>query len=231
MTSVEFLKVCARRWYVVLLGLAVTAAVAMLAAGPNVVYFARTTVNILEPDRGKVRIVGFHSPDSIAVANILAARVNEGVHTPLAANPDVPLYAMGITRGTHAQVRNVGGQWLSQVTEPVVDVQVVDPDRSAVEKNMDTEVARIHTELSSLEKQLKVPAGENIELSLNPERPSIEMVVTQNRRAQLAYGLAGFGLTMAATWWFDRLMRARDARRRVTHSTPHSATNREENPA
>lgn len=231
MTSVEFLKVCARRWYVVLLGLVATAAVAVLAAGPSVVFFARTTVNILEPDRGKVRIVGFHSPDSIAVAHILAARVNSGVHTPLAANPDVSLYAMGITQGTHAQVRNVGGQWLSQVTEPVVDVQVVDPDRSAVEKNMDAEVARIKAELVSLEKELKVPAGENVELSLNPERPAIEMVVTQNRRAQLAYGLAGLGLTFAATYWFDRLMRARGARRQPATNAPHSATNREENHA
>ncbi|SJN43967.1 hypothetical protein FM114_14705 [Luteococcus japonicus LSP_Lj1] len=108
---------------------------------------------------------------------------------------------------------------------------MVDPDRSAVEKNMDAEVARIKAELVSLEKELKVPAGENVELSLNPERPAIEMVVTQNRRAQLAYGLAGLGLTFAATYWFDRLMRARGARRQPATNSPRPATNREENHA
>lgn len=214
MTSVEFLKLLVRRWYLVALGLAITVGVTMVAAGPSVVYFSRTTVNILEPDRGKVRILGYHSPDSIAVANIVAARVNNGVHTPLASNPDVTLYSMGILQGTHAQVRNVGGQWLSSVTEPVVDVQVVDPSHDAVEANMRAEVAKIGTELTQLENQLKVPADERIELELNPPDPVIEQVVTNRARATAGYGLFGLGLTLVATYWIDRVLTQR-ARRRV----------------
>ena len=214
MTSVEFLKLLVRRWYLVALGLAITVGVTMVAAGPSVVYFSRTTVNILEPDRGKVRILGYHSPDSIAVANIVAARVNNGVHTPLASNPDVTLYSMGILQGTHAQVRNVGGQWLSSVTEPVVDVQVVDPSHDAVEANMHAEVAKIGTELTQLENQLKVPADERIELELNPPDPVIEQVVTNRARATAGYGLFGLGLTLVATYWIDRVLTQR-ARRRV----------------
>ena len=214
MTSVEFLKLLVRRWYLVALGLAITVGVTMVAAGPSVVYFSRTTVNILEPDRGKVRILGYHSPDSIAVANIVAARVNNGVHTPLASNPDVTLYSMGILQGTHAQVRNVGGQWLSSVTEPVVDVQVVDPSHDAVEANMRAEVAKIGTELTQLENQLKVPADERIELELNPPDPVIEQVVTNRARATAGDGLFGLGLTLVATYWIDRVLTQR-ARRRV----------------
>lgn len=214
MTSVEFLKLLVRRWYLVALGLAISVGVTMVAAGPSVVYFSRTTVNILEPDRGKVRILGYHSPDSIAVANIVAARVNNGVHTPLASNPDVTLYSMGILQGTHAQVRNVGGQWLSSVTEPVVDVQVVDPSHDAVEANMRAEVAKIGTELTQLENQLKVPADERIELELNPPDPVIEQVVTNRARATAGYGLFGLGLTLVATYWIDRVLTQR-ARRRV----------------
>ncbi|GAA1389970.1 hypothetical protein GCM10009599_05670 [Luteococcus peritonei] len=202
-----------------LAGLALTAAVTLAVAGPSVVYFSRTTVNILEPDGGKVRILGYHSPDSIAVANILAARVNEGVHTPLASNPDVTLYAIGIHQGTHAQVRNVGGQWLSSVTEPVVDVQVVDPSREAVAANMRREVARVGAELTELENQLKVPKAERIELELNPKDPVIEQVVTPHARAMAGYGLFGLGLTLVATYWFDRYMNGRAARRA---SHPHS---------
>lgn len=220
MTSVEFLKLLVRRWYLVALGLAITVGVTMVAAGPSVVYFSRTTVNILEPDRGKVRILGYHSPDSIAVANILAARVNNGVHTPLASNPDVTLYSMGILQGTHAQVRNVGGQWLSSVTEPVVDVQVVDPSHDAVEANMRAEVAKIGTELTQLENQLKVPADERIELELNPPDPVIEQVVTNRARATAGYGLFGLGLTLVATYWIDRFLTQRARRRAAVTVNP-----------
>ena len=220
MTSVEFLKLLVRRWYLVALGLAITVGVTMVAAGPSVVYFSRTTVNILEPDRGKVRILGYHSPDSIAVANIVAARVNNGVHTPLASNPDVTLYSMGILQGTHAQVRNVGGQWLSSVTEPVVDVQVVDPSHDAVEANMRAEVAKIGTELTQLENQLKVPADERIELELNPPDPVIEQVVTNRARATAGYGLFGLGLTLVATYWIDRVLTQRARRREAVTVNP-----------
>lgn len=220
MTSVEFLKLLVRRWYLVALGLAITVGVTMVAAGPSVVYFSRTTVNILEPDRGKVRILGYHSPDSIAVANIVAARVNNGVHTPLASNPDVTLYSMGILQGTHAQVRNVGGQWLSSVTEPVVDVQVVDPSHDAVEANMRAEVAKIGTELTQLENQLKVPADERIELELNPPDPVIEQVVTNRARATAGYGLFGLGLTLVATYWIDRVLTQRARRRAAVTVNP-----------
>ena len=220
MTSVEFLKLLVRRWYLVALGLAITVGVTMVAAGPSVVYFSRTTVNILEPDRGKVRILGYHSPDSIALANIVAARVNNGVHTPLASNPDVTLYSMGILQGTHAQVRNVGGQWLSSVTEPVVDVQVVDPSHDAVEANMRAEVAKIGTELTQLENQLKVPADERIELELNPPDPVIEQVVTNRARATAGYGLFGLGLTLVATYWIDRVLTQRARRREAVTVNP-----------
>lgn len=220
MTSVEFLKLLVRRWYLVALGLAISVGVTMVAAGPSVVYFSRTTVNILEPDRGKVRILGYHSPDSIAVANIVAARVNNGVHTPLASNPDVTLYSMGILQGTHAQVRNVGGQWLSSVTEPVVDVQVVDPSHDAVEANMRAEVAKIGTELTQLENQLKVPADERIELELNPPDPVIEQVVTNRARATAGYGLFGLGLTLVATYWIDRVLTQRARRRAAVTVNP-----------
>ena len=177
-------------------------------------------MNILEPDRGKVRILGYHSPDSIAVANIVAARVNNGVHTPLASNPDVTLYSMGILQGTHAQVRNVGGQWLSSVTEPVVDVQVVDPSHDAVEANMHAEVAKIGTELTQLENQLKVPADERIELELNPPDPVIEQVVTNRARATAGYGLFGLGLTLVATYWIDRVLTQRARRRAAVTVNP-----------
>ncbi len=211
MTSVEFLKLVARRWYIVLLGLGITAAASWAAAGPSTVYFSRTTVNILEPNGGNARILGYHSPDSIAVANILAARVNGGVHTPLASNPDVTLYSMGILQGTHAQVRNVGGQWLSQVTEPVVDVQVVDSSSQAVEQRLRTEVANIGEELTLLEDQLKVPRAERIELQLSPPNPPVDRVTTNHPRALVGYGLFGTGLTLAATYWIDRLLRRRRA--------------------
>ncbi|MEL4505650.1 hypothetical protein AAEX63_11445 [Luteococcus sp. H138] len=209
MTSVEFLKLCVRRWYVLALGLAITAAVTLLATGPNTVYYTRTTVNVLAPDRGKVRIVGFHSADSIAIAHLLAARVNNGVHTPLASDPDATLYSLGIRRGTHAQVRNIGGQWLSQVEEPVVDVQVVDPDRSMVEKNLGEQVANLQAELTAVEKQLKVPDGENIELQMNPEHPVIHEIVTPRSRAQAGYGLGGLALSLWAAWAFDRAVASR----------------------
>lgn len=213
MTSVGFLKACARRWYVVLAGFLATGVLVALAAGPNVVYFARTTVNILEPDAGKTRIVGFHSADSIAVAHLLSARVNAGVHTPLASNPDVPLYAIGIQEGTHAQVRNIGGQWLSQVTEPVVDIQSVGHDSDEVSRNLRAQATRLSTELAAVEKQLNVPKGQTMELQLNPTDPVVTRVVTQQRRAQAGYGLFGIGLTLVATWAFDRWATRRAAAR------------------
>lgn len=226
MTSVEFLKLCARRWYILLAGLAATLAVAFLAAGPNVVYFTRTTVNVLEPDRAKQRIVGFHSPDAIAVANILVARVNNGVKTPLASDPDVPLYSMGILQGTHAQVRNIGGQWLSQVTEPVVDVQSVAATPEQAKAQLAAEVHAVGTQLAALEDELKVPAADRIQLTLNPSQPSVDRVDSPRSRSLVGYTLAGTAATLVAVWWGDRLLTAYGRRRKarpVQVSTPANA--------
>ncbi|MGO4957027.1 hypothetical protein ACTQ49_07105 [Luteococcus sp. Sow4_B9] len=209
MTSVEFLKLCGRRWYVLLLGLLATFGLTALAAGPTTVYATQATVNILDPDGGKTRIVGFHSPDSIAVANILAARVNGGVKTPLAANPDVSLQAIGILEGTHAQVRNEGSQWMSRIDEPVIDIKSVGSDPEQVAKELDVQIAEVHSELATFESELKVPKGQNMELTLTPEEPAVVKVSTHKPRAILGYGLFGVGLTLLSVVLVDRALRSR----------------------
>lgn len=213
MNSVEFLKACARRWYVLLAGLLVTAAAAYVAAGPTVVYSTATTVNIMEPDAGKVRIVGVFNPSELDVANVLTARVNGGVHTPLASDPDVTLESIGILQGSHAQIRNVGGQWLSQVTEPLVAVQAVGPTEQSARSQLNAKVADVGTQLTQLEDQLKVPTKQRLELSTNPSQPTVTREVTSHGRALVGYGLFGLGLTLCAVWWSDRILARRAARR------------------
>lgn len=213
MTSVEFLKLCVRRWYVLLAGLATTVVLTVLAAGPNTVYFSRTTVNILEQDPNHVRIVGFFDPNQIQVAHILAARVNNGVKTPLASSPDVDLYAMGILNGTHAQIRNVGGQWLSNVTEPVVELQSVGSSPEQVKRQMSQQLTDLGVQLSTVENQLKVADEDRLLLQANPSDPQVTQQVSRFSRAALGYGLGGLLITFAAVYWFDRVMVRRTIRR------------------
>lgn len=212
MTAVEFLKLCVRRWYVLLAGLAATVAAVLLAAGPNTVYYSRTTVNILQANPHNDRIVGFFDPNQIAVAHIVATRVNNGARTPLASNPDVDLAAMGILQGTHAQVRNVGGQWLSNVTEPVVELQAVGSSPEQVRAQMDQAVASVGSQLTSLENELKVARADRLQLQVNPTDPVVTQQVSRFSRAALGYGLGGLLLTMGAVYWFDRWAAARAAR-------------------
>lgn len=202
-----------RRWYVLLGTFAVTLAVAFVSSGPTTVYFTRTTVNILQPDRGKVRIVGFNSPDQIAVANVLTARLNGGVHTPLASDPDVTLPSIGILEGTHAQVRNIGGQWLSQVTEPVVDIQAVAPDEAQAKQMLATKVKEVGTQLTILEDELKVPTNQRIELEQNPAQPDVEQITTPRSRALVGYGLAGLAFSLCVTRFVDAVLTRRQQRR------------------
>ncbi|MEL4357765.1 MULTISPECIES: hypothetical protein [unclassified Luteococcus] len=132
---------------------------------------------------------------------------------------------MGILQGTHAQVRNIGGQWLSQVEEPVVEVQVVDPDPQMVRTNLSAEVQRLGVELAGIEKELKVPAGQTVELQATPKDPVVHEVVTPRSRAMAGYGLAGLGFSLCATWAADRLL----SRRRPAHSPRRPASvNRED---
>lgn len=216
MTIVEFLRLLVRRWYIVLFGLALTGLGAVHFSQEKTLYSATTTVNVLVPDVKKERIMGYGSADAINVANVLAARVNGGVPKPVSANPDVKLSAAGIERGVHATVRNEGGQWRSQVSEPIVQVQVVDPDKAQVLLRMNEEVARIGTELKKLEDGMGVPATSRIQLEVNPAVPNIDQETTYPSRAMAGYGLFGLGATLVAAYWFDRLigtLRTRRTRR------------------
>lgn len=214
MTTREFLRVARTRWYVVLFGVALTGLL-VLTSTPETVFWTSTDVTVVQPPTPEQpRTLDDLGSGAVPAAVVLMQLVNQGHEGPHSADVDATLYGEGKRDTVEARLRDIGGQWGSQVPNPVIDIQVVAHDPGTVSRRVDEEYTRLSQQLTSLQDQLRVAPDQRLTLQRSTVEPSVVEVGGNRSRALAASLLIGLALTVAGVWWTERVLLALRARRR-----------------
>ena len=221
MTSGELLSLVLRRWYLVLLGVAITVGALYLVINRPGVYWTQVAVVVQGPV-DKYYPNNFEDPDEVLIpmAAVLAADWN-GVERPLltASGETTTLFGEGQRKGIQVRVPNEGSQWVPLFYSPSIDVQVVDSNPDMVAQ----EARRVTAELDEMLQRRQDAVGVKREFRMttmvSPSDPTIEYISGSRTRAALAAGVVGMALTTIAVYWTDRwLIWKRSRRGRPTES-------------
>ena len=213
MTSRELLGVVLRRWYLMLLGAAISVVAVYLVTHRPGVYWTQVSVVVLAP-------VHKHYPNNLEnpedllapMAGVLVADWNGADRPLLAASGETTLFGEGQRRGIQVRVPNEGSQWQPLYLAPNIDVQVVDRDPETVAQ----ETRRVSTELNALlEKRqdaMDIQTRARMTTIVAPAEPTIRYVSGSTARAALATAIVGAALTTIAVYWAERLLVRRRTR-------------------
>lgn len=213
MAAWDLLVASARRWYVVLAGLAVTAGVLLLVHHTPGVYATQTDVLFLAPVTPESPNT-ISSPTSgvISTAGLVERIVNKGVEkSPTSGS--VGLAGQGIDDGHSIELPNAGGQWASNFTRPVLQVQVT----GSSEEGVRIELRRLVDQIREVAREIQSEAGVEptmlITTQVSPAHPGVGYQQGHRPMALAVTALLGLVLTGLAVCAADRLLRRRAAGR------------------
>lgn len=213
MTVWDLLVASARRWYVVLAGLALTAGVLLLVHQTPGVYATQTNVLFLAPvTPNSPNTISSPTSGVISTAGLVERIVNKGVEkSPTSGS--VALAGQGVDNGYSVELPNAGGQWASNFNRPVLQVQVTGPSAERVR----TELRRLVEQIRAVAREIQVEAGVGqgmlITTQVSPEAPGIGYHQGHRPMALAVTALLGLVLTGLAVWAVDRFPGWRAVRR------------------
>lgn len=208
MTSADVATILLRRWYFVVIGLALTAAAMWAVNARPGVYATQVDVLFLAPKSARYPNPIEVSSESLTATAGLVARMVEGdTAPPAAASSTVTLTGEGIRQGYSIRLPNSGGQWVASFDRPVLDVQAAGPSEGWVRRTVTDKIDLIGRTLYSLQKADGTARPDYIFTSVNPASPTVVYATGQPKRAVAATLLLGSILTCLGTVGFDRLLR------------------------
>lgn len=220
MPLVAFLRVCARRWYVVLLGLALTLGTVYVVHGGSGVYYSQVQLVLVAPPQNYYpNTIAAHPFALTPTASVLVADWN-GTHPALlTASSETTLYGEGVRRGTQVRLPNQGSQFQPLFFAPFIDVQVVGPSETEVTAEATRVVEQLRLMLQRRQDFAGVPPRLRITTLLSPEDVTASYVAGSGIRAAAATFVLGLVGTSLLTVGVDRVVaRARVRRRRRRHA-------------
>lgn len=166
------LAACVRRWYVVLLAVALGLLASRAAVGVEGAYWSRAEVTFLAPTSAiNPNALRTTSSDLIIAAGAVAKRVNGNVTWNQMADPAATIVGQGVLDGWSVRLPDYGGQWSTVFSRQVLDVQVSGPTADVVRVRQREVLARVDGELDAL--QQGVDAWERISTTVVPADPSV----------------------------------------------------------
>ncbi|AWB91426.1 hypothetical protein C3E78_03880 [Aeromicrobium chenweiae] len=208
------LRIMRRRWYVVAIGLALLAGAVHHAASRPGVYWSQADVVILLPQSARYpNVIEQSSQSLIAMAGVIERDVNRGAAASATSSAGVTLAGEGIRDGHAIKLPNNGGQWATNFDRPALEVQVVGPDRAAVEAQMSALLDKVRNTLTARQDALDVPQVTRITASVAPATPPVFHLDGSPAKAVAATLVLGGGLIPTAAVAVDRQLLARSRRR------------------
>ena len=213
MTSRQLLLLLVRRWYLVLLGIALTLVVLWPVTHRPGVYWAQVNLVVLPP-------TSQYFPNQLedpkvslsALAGLVVSDFN-GLHKPpLMASAETTLYGEGRTTGAEVRMPNLGSQWKPLYPTATIDVQAVGASPEVVNQEIDAATGKINGLLVERQEELGVDLSLRVSLFSSPADPSVYYINGSRMRALGAGGIVGMGLTIAGVYWLERYLLTRRTR-------------------
>jgi hypothetical protein len=213
MIEATLFRRCMRRWYVLLLGVLLTAAAAASVSLLPGVYWARTQVLLLgPPSETRPNKLDSNSAGLIATAGLVERELNAGRQRIPATSIDVTLVDQGVYDGEQVRLPNNGGQWATNFDQPVLDIQASGPSSAIVQERIDKMVKQTDQILQRRQNEAGVGQANRITVALSP--PVVETHYAQGDRQRAAFLTItlGLSLTLWSVIFTDKRLTARRTR-------------------
>jgi hypothetical protein len=176
LTVESLLRAFRERWYVLVLGLLLTAVGAAFAVRPAPLYWTQADVLVLAPGQTPQDNPAYFGIEGLTiVAGMVEREVNGGPVMRL-ADPSAPIYGAGVRDGFSVTLPNAGGQWTASFTRPVLSVEVVAPDPDVVAARYDAIVERVIAAGDRLQDAEDVPLSVRVRLYPVTQDPPVVYV-------------------------------------------------------
>lgn len=204
MSAWDILAIFGRRWYVVLIGLLLTAGTVYHLREVPGVYATQTNVVFLAPlTPNSPNTISSPTSGVISTAGLVERLVNKGIEkSPTSGS--VPLTGQGISTGHSIELPNAGGQWASNFNRPVLQIQVAGPSAAYVRSALEQLVAQINETSQSLQSEAGVRPSMLITTQVSPADPVIGYQQGHRRMGLLVALFLGLLLTGMAAIAADR---------------------------
>lgn len=212
MAALEYLQLLRRRWYVLVVCLALTALGVTAIPRDAGVYWGRVSVAFLPPSNTKRlgNALEGSDPSLIYFAAAVERSLSGGRPGPRVSSTGATLYGLGVTKGSSIALVDSGGQWRTNFNRPVIQIEVVDPSQAEAESEMARLVAAVDEQAAAMQRGLGAPDNAIIRTELYPQQPVLNRVGGNWKRAVAGASLLGIGLSLSVTYFFDlRLSRRR----------------------
>lgn len=206
MPSDSLVALLRRRWYVVLVFALLTADAMLLTTQSDSIYWARAEVNFVAPKVGGSLTRDLGPSESLVPFAAAVEREVVGA-TPAATFTlsSAPLHASGLRSGASVRLADEGGQWQRSFKDPILIVEVVDPDQATAQAALVAQVAGIERSSQDMQEARGIPLDERISTDLaRPERSEITATRSGTYKAWLLILILGAVLSLDACRFADR---------------------------
>jgi hypothetical protein len=211
-TMLRLLTASVRAWYVLVLGLVLTAGAAFFVWASPGVYYGQVDVVFLRPVNQFVpNSLSITSSSVIATAGVVQREVSGGRAASRVVSEGVTVVGEGITSGQRITLPNSGGQWANNFDRALLDVQVVDRSEHGARERLDAAVAAINQSLERRQQAAGADRSTWIRTRLSPAQPTVHYMDHERRRGVAMTLLLGVGTTLSAVvLWEGRRARGRN---------------------
>lgn len=189
----DVIRAVKRRWYVVIVVLAVFAYIGFSFMRDGGTYHARTVV-WFTTDEAPTIVPENGSTDGqvISFAGAIATELNRGRPPANYAAASAPYYGAGVRQGVLVALRDVGGQWSSWYSAAVIELHIVGRTETWVADQRDDLLERIDE--TTRERAQAEDPEHSIAVSVEPLTKDISFIAPSRLQQSLAFA----ALTLAA---------------------------------